>query len=410
MADEHFDYLLIGGGVASAQCAAELRRRGAEGSILLVGREPHPPYDRPPISKAYLRGDHPPHDAYVHSEEWYSDNDVELLTSTSVMGLDLDARTAKLQGKREVGFDKALIATGAMVNILRVDGAQLDGIHYLRAFGNSDKIREDVADVEHVVLIGGSYIGTEVAATLTRMGKRCTIVMLEEVTLEGPLGADVGRYFHELLASKGIEIHGGEALEAFLGDERVSGVRTASGREIACNAVVVGAGVKPDVMLAARAGLETEGGVHCDAGLETAVEGVFAAGDCARWDSSRFGGSLLVEHWDVALQQGRHAARGMLGEKAAYEVIPYFFSDLADWASLEYVGHASEWDQLVLRGELANGQFSAWYLRDGVVDAALSVGRPEDLQQARRLIESERAPQDPSRLADLDLDLSGIGA
>jgi 3-phenylpropionate/trans-cinnamate dioxygenase ferredoxin reductase subunit len=410
MAERDVDYLLIGGGVASAQCAAELRRGGAEGSIMLVGREPHPPYDRPPLSKAHLRGEHPPEDAYVHSEAWYVDNEVELLTATSVVGLDLESRTAKLPGKLEVGFERALIATGAMVNILRVDGAQLDGIHYLRAFGNSDRIREDVAEAEHVVLIGGSYIGTEVAASLTEMGKRCTIVMLEEVTLAGPFGAEVGRYFQELLISKGIEIVGGEMLEAFLGDERVSGIRTASGREISCDAVVVGAGVKPDVMLAGRAGLETEGGVHCDAGLETSVEGVFAAGDCARWDSRRFGPGLRIEHWDVAFQQGRHVARAMLGEKADYEVIPYFFSDLSDWASLSYVGHAPGWDRLVLRGALDEGSFSAWYLRDGVVDAALSVGRGEDLPQARRLIDSEQALADPRGLADPDSDLSAIGA
>lgn len=409
MADRKVDYLLVGGGLASAQCAAELRRRGADGSILLVGREPDPPYDRPPLSKEYLRGEHDRERAYVHETDWYAENGVELLTAKSVMSLDVEARTAKLQGKQEVGFDKALIATGAMVNILRVDGAQLDGIHYLRAFGNSDAIREDLSGVEHVVLIGGSYIGAEVAASLVQLGKRCTIVMLEEVLLSRVFGDEAGRYFHDLLESKGVEIVGGEELAAFVGADRVSGVRTKDGREIGAEAVVVGAGVKPDVMLAQRAGLEVDDGVLVDAGLETSVGGIFAAGDCARYESERFGGSLRIEHWDVAFQQGRHAARGMIGEKSPYEVIPYFFSDLADWASLEYVGHATQWDRVIFRGDREAGEFSAWYLDQGVVEAALSVGRSEDLQEARRLIESCEKLENPDALADADSDLSAIG-
>lgn len=409
MAERKVDYLLVGGGLASAQCAAELRRRGADGSILLVGREPDPPYDRPPLSKEYLRGEHGRERAYVHETDWYAENGVELLTAKSVMSLDVEARTAKLQGKQEVGFEKALIATGAMVNILRVDGAQLDGIHYLRAFGNSDAIREDLSGVEHVVLIGGSYIGAEVAASLVQLGKRCTIVMLEEVLLSRVFGDEAGRYFHDLLESKGVEIVGGEELAAFVGADRVSGVRTKDGREIGAEAVVVGAGVKPDVMLAQRAGLEVDDGVLVDAGLETSVGGIFAAGDCARYESERFGGSLRIEHWDVAFQQGRHAARGMIGEKSPYEVIPYFFSDLADWASLEYVGHATQWDRVIFRGDREAGEFSAWYLDQGVVEAALSVGRSEDLQEARRLIESCEKLENPDALADADSDLSAIG-
>src|SRR6266545_4853011 len=169
MVPRRVEYLLIGG-FASGYCAAELRKRGAEGSILLVGREPEPPYERPPLSKEYLRGEAERADAYVNEREWYGQNGVELLTSTNVMSLDFAARTAKLQTKEEVGFDKALLATGAMVNILRVEGAELEGIHYLRAFGNSDAIREEAEKAEHVILIGGSYIATEVAASLTAKG------------------------------------------------------------------------------------------------------------------------------------------------------------------------------------------------------------------------------------------------
>src|SRR5215204_5290414 len=184
--------------MASAHCAAELRRRGAEGSVLLVGREPAPPYERPPLSKEYLRGaNFGREDAYVHPAGWYEENDVELRTGANVMSLDAEARTAKLQGGEEVAFGKALLGTGAIVNILRVDGAENEGIHYLRAFGNSDAIRADAEAAEQVVLIGGSYIGTEVAASLTAQGTKCTIVMMEELALSRTFGNEAGRWFHE---------------------------------------------------------------------------------------------------------------------------------------------------------------------------------------------------------------------
>ena len=206
------DFLLVGGGMGSAYCASELRRRGADGSILLVGREPEPPYERPPLSKEYLRGESKREDALVHPREWYEENEVELLTGKNVMGLDAGERVAKIQGGEEVRFGKALLATGAMVNILRVDGAQLEGIHYLRAFGNSDSIRDDTDGAEHVVLIGGSYIGCEVAASLVTRGKRCTIVMLEEVALSTGFGEEAGRYFQDVMESKGVEFVGGDSL------------------------------------------------------------------------------------------------------------------------------------------------------------------------------------------------------
>jgi 3-phenylpropionate/trans-cinnamate dioxygenase ferredoxin reductase subunit len=405
------DFFLIGRGMASAHCAAELRRRGAEGSILLVGREPEPPYERPPLSKEYLRGEAKRADAYVNPPPWYEENDVELLSGANVMSLDPAARTAKLQGGEEVRFGKALVATGAMVNILRVEGAENEGIHYLRAFGNSDAIRADAEAAEHVVLIGGSYIGAEVAASLTAKGTKCTIVTMEEVALSRSFGEEAGRWFHQLLESKGVTIHGGEVLEAYEGDGRVKSVLTESGLAIECDAVIVGAGVRPDAMLAQRSGLDVDGGIVCDAKLRTSAEGIYAAGDCCSYDSVIHGRRLHVEHWDVAMQQGMHAARNMLGEDADYEVVPYFFSDLADWAGLEYVGPAHEWDEEIWRGDRDGGAFSVWYLKDGRVAGALSVDRPEDLAEARRLlVDHVDVSGAREQIADADSDLSSLGA
>lgn len=395
--------------MASAHCAAELRKRGADGSVLLVGREPEPPYERPPISKEYLRGEAERADAYVNPTSWYEENGVELLIGRNVMSLDTEARTAKIQGGEEVAFKKALIATGAMVNILRVEGAENEGIHYLRAFGNSDAIRADAEAAEHVVLIGGSYIGTEVAASLTAKGARCSIVAIEDVALSRTFGADAGRWFQEQIEAKGVEFHGGEELEAFEGDGRVGAVLTKSGLSIECDAVVVGAGVRPDAMLAQRAGIEVDGAIVCDSKLQTSVAGIYAAGDCCSYESVVHGRRIHVEHWDVAMQQGMHAAANMLGDDRDYEVVPYFFSDLADWASLEYVGPAQDWDEEVWRGSREQGEFSVWYLKDGRVAGALSVGRSEDLAEARRML-ADGVDVSGAReaIADADSNLSAI--
>jgi len=382
---QRVEYLLIGG-FAAGYAAAELRKRGAEGEILLVGREPEPPYERPPLSKEYLRGEAKREDAYVNPVSWYEENGVELRTATSVMSLDVEGKTAKLQGGDEIEFEKALIATGANVNILRVEGAAQEGIHYLRAFGNSDGIREAAEGADRVVLIGGSYIGCEVAASLTAKGTDCAIVMMEDVALSRTFGEEAGRWFHELLESKGVEIHGGETLQSFEGDGDVKGVVTDSGKVIEGDAVVVGAGVKPDVMLAQKAGLEVDDGIVCHATLQTSVEGIYAAGDVCSYDSRVHGRRLRVEHWDVAMQQGQHAARSMMGEGKPYEVVPYFFSDLADWAGLEYVGPATDWDEVVWRGDRGAGEFAVFYVKDGKVVGALTVERSEELAHARTLL------------------------
>jgi len=409
VADRDVDFLLIGGGLASASCATELRKRGADGSVLLVGREPEPPYERPPLSKEYLRGEGSREDAHVNSPDWYVENGVDLLTGKNVMSIDSEARTAKIQGGEEVAFGKALIGTGAMVNILRVEGAENEGVHYLRAYGNSDAIRKDADEADRVVLVGGSYIGCEVAASLAARGAKCTIVMMEDVALSRTFGEEAGRWFHERLESHGVEIHGGEELEAFEGDGRVNAVLTKSGLAVECDTVIVGAGVKPDTMLAERAGLAVEDGIVCDSKLETSAAGIYAAGDCCSYESVVHGRRIRVEHWDVAMQQGMHAARNMLGEDRDYDVVPYFFSDLSDWASLEYVGPARDWDETIWRGDAEKGEFSVWYLKDGRVAGALSVGRSEDLAEARRMLaEGVDVSGAQEALADAESDLASI--
>jgi 3-phenylpropionate/trans-cinnamate dioxygenase ferredoxin reductase component len=412
VAPRRVDHLLIGGGLAAGNCARWLREEGADGSILLVGREFDPPYNRPPLSKGYLQGKEPKEDVLFRPDEWWGEQDVELMTRTSVMKLDSGERVASLSTKEEIEFGTALVATGANVRRVRVDGCDLEGIHYLRAFGNSDAIRADAAPAERAVLIGGSYIGCEVAASLTAAhGVKCSIVMQEDVVLSRQFGSEVGRYFQDVLEEHGVEVHGGDELERFEGsDGRVGKVVTKAGLELDCDMVVVGVGVMPDVTLARSAGLELgeSGGVKCSARLESSVPGIYAAGDMCEYESPLHNNARMrLEHWDVAFNHGKTAALNMLGRGVDHEVLPYFFSDLADWASFEYVGPGS--GELVVRGSLEEGNFAAFFLHEegGQVVSALSVGRGDDLEHARRFI-TERAKPDPAALADQDTDLSAL--
>ena len=409
MSQRQVDHLIVGGGLAAANCARWLREEGGEGSILLVGREPDPPYNRPPLSKGYLQGKESREEVLFRPDEWWEEQRIEVLTRTSVMKFDAEARVATLSTKEEIRFDTALLATGSNVRRLRVDGCDLDGIHYLRAFGNSEAIRADAQQRKRAVLIGGSYIGCEVAASLTAAhGVDCTIVMLEDVTFEPSFGDKVGRFFQNALEEHGVTVHGGEELERFEGDgERVTKVVTKSGLELDCEFVVVGIGVTPDVSLAKGAGLAIgeQGGVKCSAGLETSEANIYAAGDICEYDSPVHGKPMRIEHWDVAFNQGKTAAFNMLGRGLEHTVVPYFFSDLADWVSMEYVGPGS--GEPAIRGSMEDGEFIAFYVDDGEVKAALSVGRSDDLDHARRFI-SEKTKVEPATLADLDGDLASV--
>jgi 3-phenylpropionate/trans-cinnamate dioxygenase ferredoxin reductase subunit len=390
MTERNYDILLIGGGIASASAADELRERGFEGSILLATRELDPPYHRPPITKGYLQGREDRVSTLIHPPQWYDEHDVEVRTRAGVMDIDLEARTAKI-GRELVGFGKALVATGAGVRRLQADGGQRDGIHYLRALPNADKLRGDLDDAERIVVVGGSYIATEVAASLTLLGKRCTMVMQETLPLERHFGAAVGQFVHDLLTAHGIEIVAGADVSAFEGegeDGRVSAVACSDGRRVDADLVVVGVGATPDVMLARKAGLELgeSGGVACDGRLRTSAEGIFAAGDMCEYDSVLHGRRLRIEHEEVAAAQGRHAARAMLGSDEPFAEVPYFWSDLADWATLEYVGPAPAWDEEIVHGDPASGAFSVWYVHEDRLRAALAVGRTDDVERAAALI------------------------
>ncbi|HEX6024706.1 MAG TPA: FAD-dependent oxidoreductase [Solirubrobacter sp.] len=388
MSEREIDFLIVGGGDAGFAAARTLREEGADGSILVVSRDPEPPYDRTAMSKGYLGGQKSREDVLLGGPTWFEDNNVELLKRTSAMKLDREAHTVTLSNHDVIRYGKLLLATGANVNRLRVDGGSLEGIHYLRTLHTADGLRGDLQDP--VVCVGGSYIATEVAATLTAVGHPCSIVMQEEITLERTFGKTAGGFFQRQLTDHGVRVHSQQDVDRFEGDGRVEAVVTKSGLRVPARTVVVGVGVHPDVTLAQRAGLEIgeRGGVLTDSRLRTSDPDILAAGDIAEYESVIHGRRIRIEHWDVAENQGNAAARAMLGSDQPYDVIPYFFSDLADWTWMEYVGPAFGWTEEIVRGSIDDGEFTLWYVDGERLAAALTVGRSDDLERARELIRS----------------------
>ena len=404
MSDRHVSFALVGGGVAAAACAERLREFGADGSIVLVGREPDPPYERPPCSKRYLRGLVGREELLLHPPGWWEERGVEVLTRTSAMKLDAAERRLALSSRETLSFDRALLATGALVRRLGAPGAELEGIHYLRTLGNADAIRSDAERAHRVVVIGGSFLGCELAVALASLGLSCTIVMQERLPLERGFGEPVGGFVLEALQDRGVEVLGEDELAAYAGsDGRVTGVATKRGRSLPADMVVVAAGAIPEVMLARRAGLElgATGGVATDRFLESSVPGIYAAGDMCEYDSVSHGRPVRIEHWEVAAAQGRTAAANMLGGREAHDEVPYFWCDLGDTLRIESVAAGADWDDEVVSGTPDQGDFGVWRLRHRCVVGAVTVGRPSELEEARRLIASGEA-YEPGALARTD--------
>jgi 3-phenylpropionate/trans-cinnamate dioxygenase ferredoxin reductase component len=399
-------HVIVGASLAGARAADTLRQEGFDGRVVLIGAEHERPYERPPLSKDYLRGEAGRDKVYVHEKGFYAEHDIELRLGRTAENLDAASRELVLDDGERLRYDRLLLATGAEPRRLSLPGSELDGILYLRDVRDSDALRERLDRGGSVVVVGAGWIGAEVAASARQRGLDVTVVEQGSVPLERVLGAEVGGVYRDVHTDHGVRMLLGTGVEAFEGGSAVERVRTEDGRELDCDFVVVGVGVQPRTGLAARTGIAVDNGILVDEHLQTAAPGVFAAGDVANAHHPFYGEPIRVEHWANALNQGPVAARNMLGQAAAYERLPYFFSDQYD-VGMEYTGYARSWDRVVFRGDPASCEFVAFWLAGDRVVAGMNVNTWDVTDQIKRLI-TTRATVDDRRLADPDVALEEL--
>jgi 3-phenylpropionate/trans-cinnamate dioxygenase ferredoxin reductase subunit len=399
-------FVIAGAGLAGARAAATLREEGFDGRVVLVGAEAERPYERPPLSKEYLRGEAGRDRVHVHDERFYADRDIDLVLGRQAVRLDPAARRLALDDGEQLAYDRLLLATGARPNPAPAAGADLDGVCLLRTVADADALRERLARGGPVVVVGAGWIGAEVAASARQLGNEVALVGLAQVPLGRVLGPEAGAVFRDLHAEHGVRLVLGTAVEAFEGDGRVERVRTRDGTVLECATAVVGIGARPRVGLAAGAGLALADGVLTDAHLRTSAPAVFAAGDLASARHPFYERPVRVEHWANALHQGPAAARAMLGRDEPYDRLPYFFSDQYD-LGMEYTGLHRAADRVVFRGDPASREFIAFWLAGDRVTAAMNVNVWDVVEPIERLIRS-RAAIDERRLIDPDVALAAL--
>jgi 3-phenylpropionate/trans-cinnamate dioxygenase ferredoxin reductase component len=398
--------VVVGAGFAGAKAVETLREEGFGGRVVLVGDEPDRPYERPPLSKDYLRGEAERETIYVHAEDWYAERDVELRLGAGVTALDVGARSVELAGGERIAYDGLLLATGAEPKRLPIPGADLEGVLYLRSVADSDALRARLERGGSVVVVGGGWIGCEVAASARQSGLEVTVIEPQSLPLAGVLGPELGAVYRDIHADNGVRLRLGTGVSAFEGSGAVERVRLADGSAVDCDFVVVGVGVRPRTQLAERAGIAVGDGILVDERLATDAPGVFAAGDVASALHPFYGERVRVEHWATALEQGPHAARAMLGGTAPYEKLPYFFSDQYD-VGMEYAGFARRWDRVVFRGDPAAREFVAFWMQGDRIVAGMNVNVWGVVDQVQHLIRSRTAVDD-RRLADPDIPLDAL--
>ncbi|MFC8349950.1 NAD(P)/FAD-dependent oxidoreductase [Streptomyces sp. NPDC057280] len=383
-------FVIVGGGLAAGKAAEELRQQGYDGPLVVVGDEAERPYIRPPLSKGYLLGKEDRESIFVHSENWYREHDVDLMTGTRVTAVDAHARQVEITGGRRMSYTKLLLATGSSPRRLTVPGADLDNVLYLRRVGDSERLKAAFTPGARIVVVGGGWIGLETAAAARTAGALVTVLEHSELPLLKVLGREAAEVFAALHRDHGVVLRPHAAVERITGDgTRADGVQLADGTRLPADAVVVGIGITPNVRLAEAAGLEVRNGIVTDERLRTSAPDVHAAGDVANAYHPRLGRHLRVEHWANALHQPRTAAQAMLGSEAAYNRLPYFYTDQYD-LGMEYTGYTEPggYDRVVFRGNLAERRFVAFWLSGDRVLAGMSVNVWNVIDSVRALVES----------------------
>ncbi|GAA4732938.1 FAD-dependent oxidoreductase [Pedococcus ginsenosidimutans] len=398
---------MVGGGLAGAKAVEALRDKGFEGRLVLFAGEDHLPYERPPLSKDYLKTGEGLDNAFVHDRDWYAAHDVDVRTGTVVAALDRDAHEVVTEGGERLHWDRLLLATGSSPRRLTLPGADLDGVLSLRTIEDSDRLREALRPGQRLVLIGGGWIGLEVAAAAREAGADVTVLETLDLPLVRVLGPTVAQVFADLHREHGVDLRTGVSVEEITGEDgRVAGVRLGDGTTVPADTVVVGIGAAPNVGLAQGAGLEVDNGVLADAVGRTSDPDVFVAGDVANVEHPFLGRRVRVEHWANALDQPALVAAAMLDQQGPEPQLPFFFSDQYD-LGLEYHGLGSPDDEVVVRGDLAGREFLAFWLRDGVVTAGMNVNVWDVGDAVKGLIRS-RTRVDRAKLADADVPLENL--
>jgi len=396
-------FVIVGGSLAGATAAATLRDEGYDGPLVLVGAEPLAPYERPALSKEFLRGEQPLEDQYVRPEAWYGDHDVEARFGARAVQLDVTDREVVLAGGERVPYDVLLVATGSRNRKLDVPGSSLPGVFDLRTAGDAERIKGAATAGARIVCVGMGFIGAEVAASMRMLGHDVTVVEVFETTLYRVLGVEIGRALEGLHRDHGVQMLFNEAVASFEGDARLEAVLTGGGRRIDADVAIVGVGTEPSVELMAGTGLDQGGGIPVGPTLETSVPGVFAAGDVARHEHPVFG-PIRVEHFDNAIKMGQTAARNMLGAGEVFDDPHWFWSDQYD-SQVQMAGFAATWHRIVVRGSLEDRSFCAFLLdAGGVVRSTVSLDYKRDVRRSFGLISAQVAP-DTDALADPGVDL-----
>jgi 3-phenylpropionate/trans-cinnamate dioxygenase ferredoxin reductase subunit len=399
-------FVIVGASLAGAKAAEELRKLGFDGVVMLIGADPERPYERPPLSKDHLRGESESEKAFVHEATFYNEQEIELITGHTVTELYIGERKIELDDGRSVGFDKLLLTTGAEPRRIQVPGADLEEIYYLRTLADSDALRDRIERGGRLAVVGAGWIGSEVAASARQKGVEVTLIDPLALPNERIFGPEIGSFYRDVHAQHGVELALGQGVDGFEGEGRVTAVRTSVGRTIECDFAVVGVGVVPALELARAAGLELDNGIAVDDALRTSAPNVFAAGDVANAWHPFFGRRLRLEHWSNALDQGPAAARAMLGEAVSYDRIPYFFSDQYE-VGMEYSGFATDWDEVVFRGDREAGEFIAFWVKDSRVVAGMNVNVWDVNEHVQALVRS-RQPVEWALLRDPDTALADL--
>lgn len=401
--------VIVGAGLAGSRTAETLRDEGFEGSITVVGHEPHLPYDRPPLSKEVLQGKKEPDSAFLHDQGWYDEHDIEVRTGATATALDTGGRVT-LDDGTALPFDTVVLATGSRPRLLDVPGADLDGVLYLRTIDDSNRLRETLAAKGDVVVVGAGWVGLETAAAASEAGGRVTVIEPQPTPLHGVLGPEIGAVFTGLHEEHGVTFRFGDGIASIEGDGHVTGVTTTDGTRLPADVVVVGVGILPNTELAEAAGVPVDNGVVVDAAMRSSVPNVYAVGDVARWDNPTLGYPLRVEHWANALNTGPIAAKAILGQDVDNTILPYFFSDQYDMG-LEYTGDVPRGTEteIVYRGDPSTREFVAFWVAEDRVLAALAMNVWDVMDPVKALI-SSRSTVDRARLADPDTPLDQVAA